>query len=217
MSAISLIYFVANWSEILLISQATPRSTVLSYGMNVVWMRIASSNPSLGLLARFISVALVLVAAFFVYVGCTQQSTLTTSDQGNDPYSLDSFRVGSCIYIGTFLLGNNWDYRLLFLILCIPQLSYWLTSSGKRLQWCSGLALCAMLASMWHLVILRVWEFLSPPLAQLMPSARLYPWILDEFSNWLLFLVLIYLFSISLPEWAKDLLLNPLRPTKRST
>lgn len=216
-SASSLAYFVANWSELLLISQATPRATNLSYGMNVVWMGIASSNYSLGFLARFISVALAIVAAYLIFVGCTQQSILKTSDEGNGSFSLDSFRVGSSIYIGTFLLGNNWDYRLVFLILCIPQLAYWLTSSGKRLAWCSRLALCTILASMWYLVISQVWGNLSPALSHLTPSARLYPWLLDELSNWLLFLVLTYLFSISLPKWAKELLLFPLRPTRRST
>ena len=30
--------------------------------------------------------------------------------------------VGAAIYVGTFILSSNWDYRLIFLIFCIPFL-----------------------------------------------------------------------------------------------
>jgi hypothetical protein len=36
-----------------------------------------------------------------------------------------AFLFGSGIYCGTFLLGTNFIYRLMFLLLCLPQLSDW--------------------------------------------------------------------------------------------
>jgi len=30
------------------------------------------------------------------------------------------FNIGAFIFLGTFLLGSNWDYRLIFLVFCIP-------------------------------------------------------------------------------------------------
>ncbi|MGZ4384808.1 MAG: glycosyltransferase 87 family protein [Gaiellaceae bacterium] len=37
----------------------------------------------------------------------------------------DSFVAGSAIYVGSFALMHNWDYRLTFLLLTIPQLVRW--------------------------------------------------------------------------------------------
>ena len=36
-----------------------------------------------------------------------------------------AFLIGSGIYCGTFLLGTNFIYRLMFLLLCLPQLQDW--------------------------------------------------------------------------------------------
>jgi len=36
-----------------------------------------------------------------------------------------SFCFGAGIYCGTFLLGSNFIYRLMFLLLCLPQLQDW--------------------------------------------------------------------------------------------
>src|SRR5882757_834152 len=33
------------------------------------------------------------------------------------------FIGGATLYTGTFVLGNNWDYRLIFLILCVPYIA----------------------------------------------------------------------------------------------
>ncbi|MBD2289635.1 hypothetical protein H6F92_12915 [Microcystis wesenbergii FACHB-1317] len=210
-------YWFSKWSELRLIAKATPRANDLSYGMNVAWMRIESYNQSLGLLSHFICIALAFTGVCLLFVGCTRPSILRTPNENNGSINLDSFRVGSSIYIGTFLLGNNWDYRLVFLIFCIPQLACWLTSSSKEIQWCARAALCAMFVSIWYLVISRIWAILAPAIPLWMPLAGLYPWFLDEFSNWLLFWLLCYLFSIVFPQWIKDLLLYPFRPTRHST
>ena len=36
--------------------------------------------------------------------------------------SVDLMLVGAAIYVGTFILSSNWDYRLIFLVFCIPFL-----------------------------------------------------------------------------------------------
>ena len=215
--AIAFAYLLATWTDLSLISHATPRATDLSYGMNVAWMRLESVNYALGILSRFICSAFVVFAAYLLFAGCACPYVLKSPEEGEDSLTLDSFRVGSSIYLGTFILGNNWDYRLIFLILCIPQLSSWMASASQSIKWCSRVALCAMLVSMWYLVIGMVWGILASAVFRWMPLARLYPWFLDELFNWLLFLLLAYLFSIALPQWVKDLILSPFRPTRRST
>ena len=36
-----------------------------------------------------------------------------------------AFLFGAGIYCGTYLLGTNFIYRLMFLLLCLPQLQDW--------------------------------------------------------------------------------------------
>jgi hypothetical protein len=43
---------------------------------------------------------------------------------------LDSFRIGLWMFIGNFLLGNTYDYRLIFLIFSLPQLLIWTKTQG---------------------------------------------------------------------------------------
>lgn len=43
-----------------------------------------------------------------------------------------AFLFGAGIYCGTYLLGTNFIYRLMFLLLCVPQLQDW------QIQKCEG-------------------------------------------------------------------------------
>jgi hypothetical protein len=47
-------------------------------------------------------------------------------------FNLDAFRIGAAIYIGCFIIGNNFNYRLIFLLLCIPQLLEWYELKGRN-------------------------------------------------------------------------------------
>ena len=40
----------------------------------------------------------------------------------NSPYKTDLFISGGIIFAGTYLITSNWDYRLIFLLLCIPYI-----------------------------------------------------------------------------------------------
>ena len=43
-----------------------------------------------------------------------------------------AFLFGAGIYCGTYLLGTNFIYRLMFLLLCVPQLQDWQRSDGEK-------------------------------------------------------------------------------------
>src|SRR5262249_28027873 len=43
------------------------------------------------------------------------------------------FLMGSAIYVGTFAIGANFNYKLVFLLFCIPQLMVWARNPG--VQW----------------------------------------------------------------------------------
>jgi hypothetical protein len=67
--------------------------------------------------------AVVLVSAATVAVNCFRNRrefcSVDISAAGT------AFLFGAGIYCGTYLLGTNFIYRLMFLLLCVPQLQDW--------------------------------------------------------------------------------------------
>jgi len=108
------------------------------------------------------------------------------NSEESDNAHIDGFRVGAGIYLGTFFLGNNWDYRLMFLIFAIPQLVSWSNENGKRLV--SFFTLVAIIFSCWSIAFWTLGRGLDLP---------------DELVNWLLFAMLLYLLLVSLPTWIR--------------
>lgn len=117
-----------------------------------------------------------LLAAFFM--GAKRKESLQTDSDRN----LTAFRMGALIYVGTFLLGNNWDYRLTFLIFTIPQLSRWVFLLNSKERWLIAGIFFSLLFSCWSMFIN-------------------YYMLFDETMNWILFGGLAYLFIASAPEW----------------
>jgi len=112
--------------------------------------------------------------------------------------NLTAFRVGASIYVGTFLLGNNWDYRLAFLILVIPQLSQWLYLENKRYRLIAIGSMAGVVLSCWGWFLM-----IDLPMIPLdNPADRFF--LMDEFVNWLLLPGLAYLLVASLPVWLKE-------------
>lgn len=121
------------------------------------------------------------------------RESMTTSSERN----LAAFRMGASIYIGTFLLGNNWDYRLAFLVLVIPQLLEWSRSLNQKYRYIALASLFGVLASCWHFVI-----WFSPFFNFFQGSKEVW-FIFDEFLNWMLVPGFAYLLLASAPDWLK--------------
>jgi hypothetical protein len=61
------------------------------------------------------------------------------------PRELDFFWAGAGIYVATFALGRSADYRLVFLLLTIPQLARWASAR----QAIPIATLCSILLTLW--------------------------------------------------------------------
>jgi hypothetical protein len=109
---------------------------------------------------------------------------------------LDSFRMGSCFYLGTFIVTVSWDYKLIFLIFTVPQIIAW-TKQNNQLSLPSSFALLGIVATLYL-------------------SSFQYKWLLDEVINWSIWFYFIYAFVLTLPKWIKTLLHN-LIPAKAKT
>jgi hypothetical protein len=63
--------------------------------------------------------------------------------------SLVALYIGALIYLGTFAAANNFDYRLVFLLLTLPQLVEWACMPAHRLSSLASATLAAILVLLW--------------------------------------------------------------------
>lgn len=187
-----------NFGEISRISEATPHSYNLSYGVSVLPKRLERSPyahyaAAARVLTRITAAVLLLFGVWF------SRKIKLTSGYSPARY-LDAFRAGSAIYIGTFFIGSNFDYRLVFLLLTIPQLIQWVQERQALTRRLAKITLAALYLSLWHRWILLALERLLP---KDFPGSfsRALAFFPDEIANWVLFAGLIFLFFASLSAW----------------
>jgi len=137
--SVLLIYMYVTWESVSVAWNLTMRGKDISYGANVFFYRYGQAlsqffsqwfaGPQVD---RILKIGPMILASILVLIsgvaGMGNREPITTSSERN----LAAFRMGAAIHIGTFLLGNNWDYRLAFLVLVLPQILEWTRSSIKK-------------------------------------------------------------------------------------
>ncbi len=136
-------------------------------------------------------VAALLIVIGFVWLGLRHRISSDETDLRNQR----AFWMGAGMYIGSFLIGNNWDYRLVFLILTLPQLADWATHKDRSCRPTAIFSLLMLFASMWYSLI-------NAAMAGTSVVGLYLAELLTTTANWALFAVLIYLLVASLPDWA---------------
>jgi len=207
---ILLIYMIATWSSVKASWNLTMRGDGLSYGTNVFVTRYAQAIKLIltrwwtphhsDLLLQFGPLIAALILLFVVMILAWINTDIPQFLTGRN---FAAFRMGAAIYVGTFLLGNNWDYRLAFLVFLVPQLVEWMFSSAKMYRIFAWLSLILVLLSCWHL---RIAEISLISIFHSAEDSKKFWIILDEIFNWMLFLSLAYLLFASVPEWVRELL-----------
>jgi hypothetical protein len=204
-----LVYVVCTWDSVKISWTKTMRGDGLSYGTNILITRYQQqltqaltrwfSPPATQLLLQFglLAAALVLLLACVLLALRNREKADFLTER-----NLAAFRMGAAIYVGTFLLGNNWDYRLAFLVLLVPQLVEWMRSSHKEYRVAAITSMVLVLLSCWHLWIV---ELPPVPILYSVNDPKRFWIILDEIFNWMLFISLAYLLVASAPEWVKEL------------
>ena len=211
-SLVLLIYMIVTWDSVRASWTMTMRGDGLSYGTNILVTRYESqltqiltrwfSAIQIQILLKYgmLAAALVLLFMFVLLALRNREETNFLSER-----NLAAFRMGASIYVGTFLLGNNWDYRLAFLVLLVPQLVEWVRSPHQIYRAAAIASMILVLLSCWHLWIVQL-----PPVSILysVKDPKRFWMILDEIFNWLLFASLAYLLFTSMPEWVKEMPYN---------
>jgi hypothetical protein len=98
------------------------------------------------------------------------------------PASLLAFHAGALIYLGTFAAANNFDYRLVFLLLTLPQLLEWSSLPAHRLSSLASATLVSVLVLLWVGSL----------------SERLHLW--DELASWAVAGLLAALVAATMPR-----------------
>ena len=115
MVVISATVIAMLWSEISTIRSGVPISAWVSYGSSSIiayaqWFNLSFPETALSVLLLLSSLIIVLMPKL--------KERLVTVDVTNREKQM--FLVDGCLYVGTFILSSNWDYRLIFLIFCVP-------------------------------------------------------------------------------------------------
>ncbi|HEY7159734.1 MAG TPA: hypothetical protein VH815_00680, partial [Acidobacteriota bacterium] len=172
-------YVFFNYSDLPQIFESTQKGhDVLAYGA----LAIRSSS-----IVSYIPLAAIVISSLVFCVNAINASGFTPGDTRY----IDNFRAGAGIYVGTFFLGNNWCYRLMFLIFTIPQLLSWRNDAGRRVV--SLTTLICIIVSCWSL-----WSF-SLPVNTDPPPASVLLKTIDETANWVLFASFLYLLVSTTP------------------
>lgn len=99
------IYLMFNLDEMILVKSGNTASGFFAYGVQLNAVMMA------GLL-------LVLVLASYALAKTGVAGKVFANQSGE--YEKDMFIVGGSLFVATFVLSINWDYRLIFLLFCLP-------------------------------------------------------------------------------------------------
>lgn len=175
-----LIYVGVTWSDIATIHRVLPQEIYYSYGADVavraVTLWLSVHYASLASLGRHGPEQIVLWCVVAVGVGLgAVVARRWKPPQVASERELDAFFAGCAIFVGSFLLEHNFDYRLVYLMLCVPQLLHWVRSS--RL---AAIVLLALVTTFWLSEVLSngYWR-------------QHYPIPYDELLTWFLFTTLL--------------------------
>lgn len=203
-------YFLASLKDMLFMFNTYQRGFVAAYGTGVVPAimdaivrdHILNAGPTLlykinSRLDRvFLAVPALpvilaaLVLAAFVYLGLRHRRPTDAADTRN----LRAFWMGAGVFVGTYFISTNWNYRLIFLILTLPQLAEWAFSRQRGTRSWAIVSLVMLFVSMWY-------AGFTAAVARSMPLGTYLAIVLIAAANWCLFASLIYLVSASLPVW----------------
>jgi hypothetical protein len=195
------IYVATTADDIVKVARAPEGGLLYSFGARILigylYHQVVPGEWQAGtVVAQAIAVVPLLVLVGVVWVWVRRRlapgETAGPADQGG---VMLAFHFGVLIYLGTFATRKNGDYRLVFLLLTIPQLLAWASSSaGAPRARLARTALGTVLAALWL-------GALSPYIG---PA--------DELASWAVAGVFVALLAASVPPLGR--LEGPVSPRK---
>jgi hypothetical protein len=185
-SAAFIVYALVTIGDIQQIARIAPQGQYHSFGARIllaaIYHRFVPDRWQGGVITKqALAIVPLLIAGALLWFRA--RKGLPEDDQGQDSPTRLAFYLGSLIFIGTFAVGNNFDYRLVFLLLTLPQLFDWVSEvpvdPRGRL---AGITIAVVLALLWI-------GALSEPLA-----------LTDEVVTWATVGLMLALLAASVPR-----------------
>jgi hypothetical protein len=153
-SAGFVIYLAATAKEVSMIAAATQQGIFPAYGLDVLVVALrhpgVHDGPPLLALAHNRGDLAVRIAgaALFLALGAVMARRMGRPDDGGNRASsnpqVDLFLAGASIYVASFLVFINWDYRLIFLLMTMPQLLAWARRAVPARAWTAQAAVVSL-------------------------------------------------------------------------
>ena len=181
------VYFTYSLRDIAHVAEIATQGEQFSYGARILPAHLYhhfaiarwSGPTALKQAIAIVPLALIAIAiAVRIHRHLSSRSKVTTVANA----SLVALHVGALTYLGTFAAANNFDYRLIFLLLTFPQLVEWASMPAHRL---SGLAVATLVA-----IIVLLWV------------GSLSQWLdlWDELASWAVAGLLVAIVAATLPR-----------------
>ncbi len=120
-------YFLFNFSQLKIIQAGNtalsdPASIYASYGFDTIMRNIQPILWGLSPTAYTVLKYGLILVSFLLIAKLSQAKSFHPAE--TSAYKTDLFISGGIIFSGTFLITSNWDYRLIFLLFCIPYILF---------------------------------------------------------------------------------------------
>ncbi|HJZ12735.1 MAG TPA: glycosyltransferase 87 family protein [Acidobacteriota bacterium] len=178
-------YIYFTYDEALLIHSQVQRSTYISFGGFILFRILHHLTHEVTPLLywRIAFVGTVGAAIVIAYLQAARKRTLA-----HNVDSIDGFRMTAGIFITSFLLWDNWDYRFIFLVFALPQMWKWIRVKDP-LAPITAAALVGIPMTLW----------LSGGCPPEMNFHTIRSFFVDELINWFLFYYFVYALMATWP------------------
>jgi hypothetical protein len=122
-SSILVLYLLSQYSDLIAMMKGNTSSISLSYGaVSTSWYLQKNINLFSLISSQILSwlLTLGLLIPALLLDRYKLKSSFLREDYFSISFEKKLFLIGAVIYLGTFVISSNWDYRLIFLIFCIP-------------------------------------------------------------------------------------------------
>ncbi|MEO6598127.1 MAG: glycosyltransferase 87 family protein [Planctomycetota bacterium] len=175
--------------DLALIQVHTVHWNRIAYGIDQLPNALAAQT-GWSLVPLLVAAAAALLLAFTVSFAARLRARLGAA---TTTHSLPAFRIGAAIYVGSFCLGSNFDYRLIFLLLTIPQLATWVATTRSVARASAVTLLGVLVLLMWGMTW-RLWLYRAV-------GAEAPGLMLDEALSWALAIGMLAALVLSMPDW----------------
>jgi hypothetical protein len=140
------VYLLATWSTVHESLRVLPLGGDFTFGVRRVgdWLAALTRHHASPGAWR----AVVLVGAVAVVLACRRRlrnDLAATDGDAGATRDLDLFWAGAWVYVGSYAFFTSWDYRLVFVLLTLPQLVRWAAARSRL----AVAVLVALFATLW--------------------------------------------------------------------